>query len=245
MSGFEKISKMNLADLDRPNTAGEAEEVPEQETGSDQPAEEVQAEESTTAEAQAEETTEAEAQTEEATAAETQAEQPKTEEPQKMAEPVGEHYYFDAEFTEKDLITFLFSHYYRQPLVILATIFAVVWPVYVFATNAGNKLFPLICLVFFLVYMPVSTYLKGKNIVRRNPIYQKTFHYMIDEWGFHLEIEDQAVDVRWERVAKIVYLKALYLVYTGKNNAFLIPTSSLGDRREEITAFLKEHSRKR
>ena len=87
MSGFEKISKMNLADLDRPNTAGEAEE---------------------------------------ATAAETQAEQPKAEEPQKMAEPVGEHYYFDAEFTEKDLITFLFSHYYRQPLVILATIFAVV-----------------------------------------------------------------------------------------------------------------------
>ena len=121
MSGFEKISKMNLADLDRPNTAGEAEEVREQETVSDQPAEE-----STTAEAQAEETTEAEAQTEEATAAETQAEQPKAEEPQKMAEPVGEHYYFDAEFTEMDLITFLFSHYYRQPLVILATIFAVV-----------------------------------------------------------------------------------------------------------------------
>ena len=228
MGGFEKISKMNLADLDRPEVETTAEEP-----AAAEPAAEPQTEEPA-----------AEPQTEEP-AAEPQAAETQPEEPQKMAEPVGEHYYFDAEFTEKDLITFLFSHYYRQPLVILATVFAVIWPVYVFATNSGNKLFPAICLVFFLVYMPISTYLKGKNIVRRNPIYQKTFHYMIDEWGFHLEIEDQAVDVRWERVAKIVYLKNLYLVYTGKNNAFLIPTSSLGDRKDEITAFLKEHSRKR
>ena len=63
---------------------------------------------------------------------------------------------------------------------------------------------------------------------------------MLDEWGLHLEIEDDAIDVEWKKVTKMIFYKSVAVIYTGKNNAFLIPSTAMGARREEIMSFIEE-----
>ncbi|MCI6857701.1 MAG: hypothetical protein MR867_00200 [Eubacterium sp.] len=210
MDSFEKISKMNLADLDSPKP-------------------------------QEEQTAEEEIRGEEIEVEETK-EEPAG--PKKMREPEGKHYFIDAEVTREELTSFLFGHTYRQPLVLLASILSVVWFVGSIIKQQSMVL-PTICALMILVWLPFSTYLKGKNAKKLNPAYQSVFHYMIDEWGLHLELMEDAVDVEWRKVTKLLFMKKVAVLYTGKNNAFLIPSAAMGEKRQEIMGFIEEHCRKR
>ena len=62
---------------------------------------------------------------------------------------------------------------------------------------------------------------------------------MIDEWGVHLELGTEAVDIEWKRIQKCVFLKSVTVLYTNKINAHLIPTSGMGARTEQINQFIK------
>ncbi len=229
MKSFEEISKMNLADLDRPDGVGE-EELETEAVG-----------DSSYSDAQKAEA----AGNEEGTSAddlETNEEAKPAEELEKkvMMEPQGKHFFIDAEITQQELNTFLFGHTYRQPLMILVTILAIAWPVAVIVKGQGNIAMPLICSLFILIWIPFTTYLRAKNAKKLNPLYEKPFHYMLDEWGLHLEIEDDAIDVEWKKVTKMIFYKSVAVIYTGKNNAFLIPSTAMGARREEIMSFIEE-----
>lgn len=163
--------------------------------------------------------------------------------PQKkhMAAPTGKHYYIDAHITEKEMIAFLFAHNYRSPLMLIATVVGIVWPLYTIIKAEGNVLFAVLCAGVFLIFMPASIYIRGRNGVRKNPIYENTFHYMVDEAGVHVELAEHAVDVDWKSVTKKLFLKTSAVIYTGKINAYLIPTAAMGDRKDEIIAFIKAH----
>lgn len=158
-----------------------------------------------------------------------------------MAAPTGKHYYIDAHITEKEMIAFLFAHNYRSPLMIFATVVGIVWPIYTILHQGANLLFAVVCAGVFLVFMPASIYIRGRNNVRKNPIYENTFHYMVDEAGIHVELAEHAVDVDWSKVTKKMFLKTSVVLYTGKINAYLIPTVAMGDRKEEILRFIKAH----
>ena len=51
---------------------------------------------------------------------------------------------------------------------------------------------------------------------------------------------DDAIDVEWKKVTKLIFYKSVAVIYTGKNNAFLIPSAAMGTQREEIMNFIKE-----
>ncbi len=200
---------MNLAELDRPDGAGEE----ELETSEDMMVESSDSED---------------------------AKQAEELEKKVMMEPQGKHFFIDAEITQQELNTFLFGHTYRQPLMILVTILAIAWPIAVIVKGQSNIAMPLICSLFILIWIPFTTYLRAKNAKKLNPLYEKPFHYMLDEWGLHLEIEDDAIDVEWKKVTKMIFYKSVAVIYTGKNNAFLIPSAAMGARREEIMSFIEE-----
>ena len=214
MKSFEEISKMNLADLDRPDGVGE-----DQEAGIAG-----DAEGSNTANAK-------------------KAEENGNEEGVSNTdnvEPQGKHFFIDADITQSALNTFLFGHTYRQPLMILVTILAIAWPIAVIVKKQGNIAMPLICSLFILIWIPFTTYLRAKNAKKLNPVYEQQFHYMLDEWGLHLELGDDAIDVEWKKVTKMIFYKSVAVIYTGKNNAFLIPTEAMGAQRGEILSFIEE-----
>ena len=225
MKSFEEISKMNLADL------GETEE-----SLTDSVSEEVVTEESPDVVVSEEEPqmvtiSEEDGQAEENVEVEGEV--------KKMMEPTGEHYYIDAKITEKEFLAFLFSHNFRQPLMIVAYAIAIIWPVMAFVRGDSNVIFALAMAAIVILFIPFSTWTRGRKAINSNPLYQETFHFMIDEWGVHLELGTEAVDVEWKRIQKCVFLKSVTVLYTNKINAHLIPTSGMGDRTEEINQFIK------
>ena len=235
MKSFEEISKMNLADLDRPDGVGEEELETESScaSGEEKPAGN---EDGTT------DTDGLEASADVLAENSENEEEKQAEELEKkvMMEPQGKHYRIDADITQSALNTFLFGHTYRQPLMILVTILAIAWPVAVIVKGQSNIAMPLICSLFILIWIPFTTYLRAKNAKKLNPIYEQTFHYMFDEWGLHLELGDDAIDVEWKKVTKMIFYKSVAVIYTGKNNAFLVPTEAMGAQRGDILSFIEE-----
>lgn len=236
MKSFEEISKMNLADLDRPD--GAEEEELETETAGVSGNHSVS--DAERAGAAAADDLETAIDMPAAVSDNEEEKQPEELEKKVMMEPQGKHFFIDAEITQQELNTFLFGHTYRQPLMILVTILAIAWPIAVIVKGQSNIAMPLICSLFILIWIPFTTYLRAKNAKKLNPLYEKPFHYMLDEWGLHLEIEDDAIDVEWKKVTKMIFYKSVAVIYTGKNNAFLIPSAAIGARREEIMSFIEE-----
>lgn len=237
MKSFEEISKMNLAELDRPDGAGE-EELETETTGAAGDSS-VRSEVEATGNAGADDSETSEDMMAESSDSE-DAKPAEELEKKVMMEPQGKHFFIDAEITQQELNTFLFGHTYRQPLMILVTILAIAWPIAVIVKGQSNIAMPVICSLFILIWIPFTTYLRAKNAKKLNPLYEKPFHYMLDEWGLHLEIEDDAIDVEWKKVTKMIFYKSVAVIYTGKNNAFLIPSAAMGARKEEIMSFIEE-----
>uniref|UniRef100_UPI003FEF48CB YcxB family protein n=1 Tax=Anaerobutyricum hallii TaxID=39488 RepID=UPI003FEF48CB len=46
--------------------------------------------------------------------------------------------------------------------------------------------------------------------------------------------------MEWKKVTKIIFYKSVAVIYTGKNNAFLIPTEAMGAQRADILNFIEE-----
>ena len=77
----------------------------------------------------------------------------------------------------------------------------------------GSVTMPLICSLFILIWIPFTTNLRAKNAKKLNPIYNEEFHYMFDEWGLHLELGDDAIDVEWKKITKpISYISSGSLI---------------------------------
>ena len=227
MKSFEEISRMNLADLDRPDTISEETESLHKE------ADGVDGETGDTKNTEEAADSLKESVSEGGQAGEELAKK-------EMMEPQGQHFFVNAKISQQELNAFLFGHTYRQPLMILVTVLAIAWPLAVLIKKQGNIAMPLICSLFILIWIPFTTYLRAKNAKKLNPIYNEEFHYMFDEWGLHLELGDDAIDVEWKKVTKLIFYKSVAVIYTGKNNAFLIPSEAMGTQREEIMNFIKE-----
>jgi len=236
MSEFGDISRMNLSELERKgqNPDREIDEELDEEIISGTEVSDEEDETGTELAAAGQEAAGQEADTEEVSV---EVEDKK----ERMAAPNGRHYYIDAEITPKEMRSFLFAHNYRSPLMILATLVGLVWPVYTVLRSEGSLMVAIVCALVFLVLMPFSIWRRGTTSVTQNPIYQNTFHYMLDESGLHLELAEHAIDVDWSKVTKTMFLKSSAVIYTGKVNAYLIPTDAMGDRRDEIIAFIRNH----
>ena len=150
MKSFEKISKMNLADL------GETEEPLE--TGMEENNVTEVFEPEVPQEEQPEAILEEEPQM--AVISEDAAEEEEVEvegEVKKMMDPTGEHYYIDAKITEKEFLAFLFSHNFRQPLMIAAYLIAIIWPVMAFVRGDSNAIFAVAMAAVVILFIPFST----------------------------------------------------------------------------------------
>ena len=159
-----------------------------------------------------------------------------------MDAPQGKHYYIDAKITPKEMRAFLFAHNYTSPLMIIATLVGFAWPVYTVIKAEGSVMVALLCAAVFLILMPFSIWRRATMSIKQNPLYENTFHYLIDEKGIHLEIGNHAVDVDWKMVTRKMFLPSTAVIYTGKVNAYLIPTAAMGERKDEIVQFIKDHT---
>lgn len=156
--------------------------------------------------------------------------------------PVGRHYVIDTEITEEELRNFRLAHEYRRPAILLVNVMAIFFIIFSALSGVNGMNFKLTVGlgILIILYYPFIIVIKTKGIKNNNKVFQQVFHYMLDEEGLHLKVDKEAVDVEWKYVRKIMVLKSSVVVYTGKSNAWIIPTKDMGGQKDEIIAFLQE-----
>lgn len=225
MSGFGDISKMDLKNIERKfegaNNDDLYEDVELDENG--EPIEKV-----------------------ESIAPHANVEEVKPAGPKVLPDPVGNHYYMNAEIEEKELRNFLFGTNYRNPMMIFATLLAIAWPIYTLVKEGTSKiLVPCLAAALILVYMPFSLYNRAKQAKAKNPSFKEAvYHYLIDEEGIHMLVNGDLAEAKWAQIKKVVYFKSVVVPYVDRS-IMILPTKDMGSHTEEITAFIKEHTAKK
>lgn len=81
----------------------------------------------------------------------------------------------------------------------------------------------------FLVYPPVSLYLRSKRAILMSEVLRNTLHYAVDEKGFTVTQGETSAELPWKQIYKMVATKSNVLVYSNRTNAYVIPREQLGE----------------
>ena len=81
--------------------------------------------------------------------------------------------------------------------------------------------------IVFLVYPPVSLYLRSKRTLAMSEVLRGTLHYEVDEEGLHVSQKEESALLPWEQIYKMVATKHNVLVYSSRINAYVIPRAQL------------------
>ena len=87
----------------------------------------------------------------------------------------------------------------------------------------------------------VIAYVKAKKQAIENPVYKNPTYYTLRDDGIFVELGEESATIEWNRVYKITHFMGLTLLYTGKQQAFVFPDYELGDDREKMLDYMKEH----
>jgi MFS family permease len=88
---------------------------------------------------------------------------------------------FDVKIEAGDLYNYMMAHAYGSASGLIGSCFGALMIV-IFGLDPRQWIF-LICGVILLLYLPVSLYLKSKQLALTNPSFQKALHYVLDEEG--------------------------------------------------------------
>lgn len=95
--------------------------------------------------------------------------------------------------------------------------------------------------ILFVVVNPVMLYMKAKKQVMVNPVYQQPSYYTMKEEGIFVEIGEETGTIEWERILKIRHIMGLYILYTGRQQAFVFPEEAMGSQKETISNYIEKH----
>lgn len=147
---------------------------------------------------------------------------------------------FDIKITDKDMYRFNMHHAYTGFQGIFATVIGLA--VLAVAGLTGGKVetvYTLLYILFgliFLVYMPVSLWMRSKRQILVSPVLKETLHYALDEAGVHVSVGEQTADLEWGMIYKIVATKSNLLIYSSRVNAYVIPLIQLGEAYGPVKA---------
>ena len=95
-----------------------------------------------------------------------------------------------------------------------------------------NIIFGVVVIALFVVINPLMIYVKAKKQAIENPVYKSPTYYTLQDDGIFVELGEESATIEWTR---------LTLLYTGKQQAFVFPDYELGDDREKMLDYMKEH----
>ena len=140
----------------------------------------------------------------------------------------------DVKIDAKDLYKFNMMQAYRG----MQGILSVLLPVLVFGYavtsygkgDAGSTLLYIGLGILFLVYVPVSLWLRVNKVIKdENNALSKTLHYEFEEEMIRVSVGEESVEFRWENIYQMKVSGKQLLVYTNRINAYILPLSQVGD----------------
>ena len=151
----------------------------------------------------------------------------------------------DIKLDAKDLFRFNMQQAYRG----MQGILSIILPILVFAyavtsfgeVSIGSTLVYVGLGIVFLVYVPVSLWLRVNNILKdENNALSKVLHYEFEEVVIHVSVGEESVEFKWENIFQMKTSGPLLLVYTNRINAYVLPLEQVGDRYEELSKLAYE-----
>ena len=151
----------------------------------------------------------------------------------------------DIKLDAKDLFRFNMQQAYRG----MQGILSIILPILVFAyavtsygeVSIGSTLVYVGLGIVFLVYVPVSLWLRVNKIVKdENNALSKVLHYEFEEEVIHVSVGEESVEFKWENIFQMKSSGPLLLVYTNRINAYVLPLEQVGDRYEELSKLAHE-----
>ena len=153
---------------------------------------------------------------------------------------------FHTQLKAKDIFKFSLAYTYSGVQALLTIFMLAVGGYMIFrgASQPGgqtNIIFGVVVIALFVVINPLMLYVKAKKQAIENPVYKNPTYYTLQEDGIFVELGDESATIEWIRVFKITHFMGLTLLYTGRQQAFVFPDYEMGDDREKMLNYMKEH----
>ena len=147
---------------------------------------------------------------------------------------------FDIKLDAKDLFKFNMMQAYRGmqgALSILLPILVFAYAITSYGTVSVGSTFVYVGLgVLFLVYVPISLWLRVNKIVKdeKNAL-SKCLHYEFEENRIFVSVGEESVEFKWENIFQMKKSGDLILVYTNRINAYILPISQIEGKYDELS----------
>ena len=146
----------------------------------------------------------------------------------------------DIKLDVKDLFKFNMMQAYRG----MQGALSIILPILVFAyavtsygsVSIGSTLVYIGLGIMFLVYVPVSLWLRVKKTVKdENNALSKSIHYEFEEDSIRVSVGEESVEFKWENIFQMKTSGNLLLLYTNRINAYIFPLEQVGDQYEALS----------
>lgn len=155
---------------------------------------------------------------------------------------------FDVTITSKDMYRFNMYHAYHGFQGIFATVIGILVLIVAGATLGKiETMYTVLYFVFgliFLIYVPVSLYMRSKQQILSSEVLRQSLHYKVDEEGVHVSQNDQTADLLWNQIYKVVSTKSNLLIYSSRVNAYVIPRNAISKEYETVAQLAAKHLEK-
>ena len=94
--------------------------------------------------------------------------------------------------------------------------------------------------IIFLLYMPVTLWLRSKSALAASEVLRGTLHYLVDENGFTVSQGEESAKLPWDQIYKMIATKSNVLVYSTRIHAYIIPREQLGEQYKELAKIANE-----
>lgn len=155
---------------------------------------------------------------------------------------------FDVTIDSRDMFRFNMYHAYHGFQGIFATVIGVlVLSVAAATVRKVETIYTMMYIIFgiiFLIYVPVSLYMRSKQQILSSEVLKNALHYKFDEEGVHVSQNEQTADLLWNQIYKVVSTKSNLLIYSSRMNAYVIPRAEIGNNYEVTVQLFQKHLEK-
>ena len=143
-----------------------------------------------------------------------------------------------------DLWRFSMYHANKSYMGVFNLLFTVV-PIYLLFFQGEDLLLPqrfllVVCACMFSVIQPSLLLLKARRQSMSRAV-REPLVITFREEGLLIEQAEEQPELEWDRVSQAKHIPGELIIYTDRIHAYLLPDRVVGDRRQELTEYLKGH----
>lgn len=139
----------------------------------------------------------------------------------------------------------LYHCYCNSSNGIFGIVLGIVCIVYAFLANKvlGNVNTTIVALlgIIFLIYNPVSLFVRSKNRYLNNDALKKPLEYCFDEKGFIISQNGQSEDMEWSDLYKVKETKDCIYFFFTRIHANIVPKQCLGNNLDTVIALINSN----